>query len=127
MKKRNLIFNSLYEQALSNSNEYYDELDEQDDEVAEQEEEQPQKRSHDICKDIQGIKMLLADLEAHYEISEEDCNMSHIDHDELHDYIVDKLNSGCCDRYTCHHINDHILTHPHFSPEHVFHSLWYNC
>lgn len=124
MKKRNSIFNSIYEQVLSNSDEYYDE---QDDEVVEDDEDQSQTHRHNICKDIQGIKTLLADLETRYEISEEDCNMSHIDRDELHDYIVDKLNNGCCDRYTSHHINDNILKHPHYSPEHVFHSLWYHC
>lgn len=133
MKNEDLTFNKIYKHTLSQVNEFYkdnnykehdiDVVDSIDQDEHEHEHSETFNRHH-VCKDIRGIKALLADLEEIFGVSDECSDLTNINIDDLHDHIIDKLNDGVCDRYTSHYIHDNILSNPHLSPEHIFHALW---
>jgi hypothetical protein len=126
MKLSDTKFNKIYEQTLSQAdlNLVHDEDLELDIDSSDEEEDSDYYRHHHSCKDIKGMRAILKDMEEAFGVNDDDCATSHIDVDDLHDFVIDKLNSGCCDPYTSHYIHDRILSHNDLTPEHVFHAFW---
>ena len=117
MKKDDLILERIYTNAISKLSNSLTGDNERDDATE-------TFQRHHVCKDIKGIKALLADIEEVFCLNDEDSGVSGIDANKLHDHIVDRLNDGVCDKYTSHYIYNNILSHPELTPEHILHALW---
>lgn len=123
---KNTIFNKIYNKVLENIETPVsdsDELDELDDRCYGKD-LTDEKTRHHVCKDIQGIRLLLKDIEEHFGIDDEKYSTDDIDINDLHNFIVDKLNAGCCNPYTRHYIYNDMLSCDDATPSSIMNAFW---
>ena len=124
MKTDNRIFNRIYSRVLENLDTPNEIDDTELDDRCFGANLSDKKTLHHVCKDIQAIRMLLADIEKHFGITDDNYSVEDIDHCNLHNFIVDRLNNNCCNSYTKYYIFDDILSDKNANSSNIMHALW---